>query len=462
MPNFRKIFRYMRHYGITGTLGLIREKLLVDPKRFSPKIKRELPSFPEEYLSAAPNLSENDGKPYTVLYLIHYFYPERKGGTERFTLNIAKEAERHGARPVVLVLDANESESRYPYERDGILYRFYEYDGIKCIGFRHKRAPLGLYYKRISGEDEAMRGFARFLVESEGVNVVHATYPQPFTPFLLECYDMKIPYVATCTDFCMMCHYATMVDDKGAFCGGSECGEKCKRVCKTYGVSDFGERLATSREVLSKASLVTVPSKFVARVLSNEFSGVGFLPVNHGISESFKYKEGRTRVKNFVYAGTISQLKGIHLLISAFNRLSGEGLTLKIYGAGDDKYLQKLKALASDRVEFFGAVPGDKMPQIYSEADCVIVPSMWYETYNFVLREAANCGALVIASDIGAMSEAITNGENGYLFRPADEEDLYEKMKLALEFDFDNYKPMKYPTLKSEGEFYHKVYKSLI
>jgi hypothetical protein len=35
MPSVRKIIRYMKHYGIKSTVGLIGEKLFVDPKRFS-------------------------------------------------------------------------------------------------------------------------------------------------------------------------------------------------------------------------------------------------------------------------------------------------------------------------------------------------------------------------------------------------------------------------------------------
>ena len=98
------------------------------------------------------------------------------------------------------------------------------------------------------------------------------------------------------------------------------------------------------------------------------------------------------------------------------------------------------------------------MPEIYASADCIVIPSMWYETYNFVLREAANTGALVLAADIGAMSEAVTEGENGYLFTPSDAGALYEGLLKCLEFDFENYKSRSYPTLDDEGEAYDAIY----
>lgn len=462
MPSVKRAIKYVSQYGLRSAIGLAREKMIIDPKRFSPDIKREVPDFKNEPNAVKLPDGTEKTRPYNVLYLVHYFYPERKGGTERFTLNIAKGARALGATPIVLVLDAALDKKHYTGSLGDILYRYYEYDGIRCIGVRYKKSPLGLYYKRIDGRDTAMREFASYILNKEKIDVVHATYPQPFTPFLLECKEKSVPYVVTCTDFCMMCHYSTMVDNTGAFCAGTECGAKCSRVCKTYGVESFAERFSCAKEVLSGASLVTVPSKFVSRVLSAEFENVGFLPVNHGIAENFKYRKGRTRVKKFVYAGTISQLKGIHLLISAFSRLQGDDLSLLIYGSGDDKYLKRLKSMADKRVKFFDAVSGEKMPEIYADADCVIIPSMWYETYNFVLREAANSGALVIASDIGAMSEAVKEGENGYLFKPADEEDLYRKMCLALDFNFENYKAQSYPTLKEEGSFYDSVYRKII
>ena len=108
MASIRKIFRYMEHYGVKSTFGLIREKLLVDPKRFSAKKARRLPKFPTEYKKAElPCPSQTEASNDNILYLIHYFYPAKKGGTERFTLNLAKEQIKRKNKATVLVLEAN-------------------------------------------------------------------------------------------------------------------------------------------------------------------------------------------------------------------------------------------------------------------------------------------------------------------------------------------------------------------
>lgn len=463
MANLRKIARYIGHYGVRSALGLIREKLLVDPKRFSPDKKREMPSFRQGYKRAElPMLLPEDKEytPLTVMYLIHYFYPTKRGGTERFTLNLALEQKAMGNTPIVLVLDANEPADIYTDSfGDNILYRYYTHEGIECIAFRHKKAPLGLYYKDINLEDKDMKEFAAFITEKHGVDVVHATYPQPFSSFLIACGDIGIPYIATCTDFCMMCHYSTMVDNNGDFCCSTEGGERCRKICATYGCRDFAERRRRAIRVLSGAELVTVPSEFVANMMGSEYPEVAFVPVAHGISTAFSYRERAGRVQKFVYAGTLSALKGVHLLIDAFNTLEGDGISLEIYGDGDENYVSRLKSMAGDRVKLMGAVSGDRMPEIYAGADCVIVPSMWYETYNFVLREAIMTGALGLASDIGAMPEAVDEGENGYLFAPSDKASLEAAMKQALDFDFRDYKPRSFPSLRDEARVYFAAYR---
>ncbi len=461
MPNLKKIFRYFRHYGFRNTAGLIREKLFVDPRRFNTEKKRILPDFPSDFCRAQMPSENLPDKNFNILYLIHYFYPLKKGGTERFTLNLAKEQKSLGNNVYVLVLDANEPLSAYSDKYGEIYYRRYTYEDVECVAFRHKKAPLGLYYKDVNLDDAEMKAFAEFICKELKIDIVHATYPQPFASFLQKCHEMNLPYVVTCTDFCMMCHYSTMVDDNGDFCAGT-CGRtKCQKTCKTYGCSDFVKRYKNAKAVLEGADMVTVPSEFVAKLIGGEFEGLSILPVPHGIGEAFKFKKREGRVSKFVYAGTLSPLKGVHLLIAAFARLNGD-VMLDIYGDGDETYISKLRALADARVKFHGAVPGSEMPNIYTSADCVIVPSMWYETYNFVFREAIATGAFVLASDIGAMSEGIDEGKNGYLFAPADGDDLYDKMKLAMDFDFENYEQRQYPTINEEGRVYYQIYKSAL
>ncbi len=457
MSKISKAFNNFRYLGFKNSLGMLKEKLIIDRKRFNDEVKHDIPEFNNEYKKAQLTPTESS-TPINILYLVHRFYPYKTGGTERFTYNLAKNELQRGNKVIVITLEPDVACEKGFEIYDNMLYKYYEYDGLIMIALKYQKPPLGIFYKSITTEDASMHSFARFIVEKHNIDLVHATYPQPFASFLAECKKLGLPYVVTCTDFSMMCHYASMVDSNGCFCAGTNEQTKCARVCPTYGCRDFKERFAAAKEVLQGAEIVTVPSEFVARVMAKEFPDVKYLTTSHGISNAFTHKVRTGKVKKFVYAGTLSPLKGIHTLINAFTHLEGDDLTLEIYGDGNSNYLKKLRNIADERVIFRGPRSRSEMPDIYSEADCVVIPSMWYETYNFVLREALMTGAIVVASDIGGMPEAVNNGKNGFLFQPTNAEDLERALRDALEFDFSNYEKSYFPSTEDEGEIYSSIY----
>ncbi len=65
--------------------------------------------------------------------------------------------------------------------------------------------------------------------------------------------------------------------------------------------------------------------------------------------------------------------------------------------------------------------------------DWVVVPSIWWETGPIVVLEAFQYGRPVICSDIGGMSEKVTDGVNGLHFRRRDPEHLADVMQRAAE-----------------------------
>lgn len=461
MPNFKNIFRYWRHYGTYSLVGHVWELLAINPYRFRAGYHRTVPQFPCQYI--APEMQTNEGKTQQkikICYLIHYFYPAKRGGTERFVLNLAQQQQRLGNEVVVITL-GNEFLSKYDKQLENMYYREYSYEGVPVMEIRHQKAPLGLYYKDMMVDDTTMYQFAKALIQQEQIHVVHAAYPQPFYSFAMAARDMNVPVVMTGTDFNMLCHYATMVDRNGDFCSGSALGLKCKQTCKTYGCADLEIRYKKAKQYIESVQWLTVPSVFVANVFMKEFPGLPVQAVPHGIGEVFVPSEKRTATKRFVYAGTLSELKGVHLLIAAFERLQGE-YQLDIYGPTNSTYAQKLMQTKDQRIQFHGAVEASQMVDVYQQADCVVVPSIWYETYNFVVREALACGCLVVASAIGAMPEAIDIGQNGFTFVPGDADNLYEILQQAAMFEWDNYKQQTFPTVAQEGQIYNQIYRRVL
>lgn len=457
-----KLINSWKHFGTVSLLSKAWEKFVVDKYRFRTGIRRTLPVFPERVVTReiGSTLSVSSHSLH-ICYLIHYFFPDKSGGTERFVLNIAKEQLKLGNRVTVMTLGKRPLK-QYSENVDEIFYEKLNVEGIPVVQIRYRRAPRGLYYDTIDDNEPQMTTFAKEFLRENTIDVVHAAYPQPFASFLRVCKKLNIPYIVTLTDFNMICHYATLVSKSGQFCSGSDQGRKCRN-CGTYGVNDCGQRYVRSSNLLKSADYITVPSEFVARVFAHEFNALPIHVLPHGISRSFKNIQNRKVTRKFVYAGTLSDLKGIHLLIGAFKKLLYDNITLDIYGEGEPFYTERLKSLAKSdsRIRFRGKALVNDMPVVYQTADCVVVSSIWFETYNFVLREALACGCLAVVSGIGAMPEAIELGKNGFIFKAGDEEDLLKALKQAYTFDWSNYKQEEFPLTIEEASKYNDIYHHL-
>lgn len=458
----QKLINSWQHFGIVALLSKAWEKFVVDNYRFRTGIVRILPVFHERVVAgeieSTPPVSNT---PLHICYLIHYFFPDKSGGTERFVLNLAKEQKRLGNSVTVITLGKRPLK-QYTAHIGEIFYAKFDFEGIPVVQIRYKRAPRGLYYDTLNANEPQMAAFAKhFLLENQ-IDIIHAAYPQPFAAFLQVCKRLSVPYILTLTDFNMICHYATLVAKNGQFCSGSHQGQKCK-ACRTYGVSDGEQRYISAENLLKQADYITVPSEFVARVFANEFDALAIHVIPHGISANFESIKKREKAQKFVYAGTLSDLKGVHLLIGAFKKFPYHDVTLDIYGEGEPSYTERLKSLAKSdpRIRFHGNVSANEMPTIYRAADCVVVSSIWFETYNFVLREALACGCLAVASNMGAMPEAIDIGLNGFIFQAGDEDDLIRALEQVYAFNWSHYKQAAFPLTAEEASKYNLIYHSL-
>jgi glycosyltransferase involved in cell wall biosynthesis len=116
-----------------------------------------------------------------------------------------------------------------------------------------------------------------------------------------------------------------------------------------------------------------------------------------------------------VAMGRLDRQKGFDVLIRAFAAIAARHprLRLVIFGEGPARAdLQKqIDDLGlADRVELPGVVPGPAAA--LRDADIFVLPSR-YEGFPNALCEAMACGIPVVASDTGAVSEIVRDGENG-------------------------------------------------
>lgn len=454
---WNKLAGLLSTYGIRNVLAQGYEKSVLNPRRYQ-RIgppEETNPAIPEKVERRA--LPENAERPPAIFFVVHTFFPDSGGGTERFILQLSQACSDLGCR-VRIFAYAPRSRGAFPYRSAGILYAEDRCQGISVIRFRHSRAPKGIL-KRIDPNDPDLLCFAAEWLTRERPDLVHNAYPGRTAAFLTACEQLEIPYVVTLTDFFLCCHYATTVDRTGTYCGASECGRRCGARCKTALLEDYEGRYANAKSLLEHAGAVTVPSAFLAGRIGREF-GVRAEVIHHGIVPcTFRRRTGP--VRSFAYVGKLCEEKGVFLLIEAFRRLEDPGLSLYLYGAGNSSRAAKA-AKRDPRIHIMGAVAPERIAEVYETVDCVAVPSLVPETYSFVLHEALESGCLVVAAALGALPEAVTPGVNGFLCVPGSAESLLSALRRAEAFRWEDYRRATFPSPAEEAGEYQSLYASVM
>jgi glycosyltransferase involved in cell wall biosynthesis len=85
-----------------------------------------------------------------------------------------------------------------------------------------------------------------------------------------------------------------------------------------------------------------------------------------------------------------------------------------------------------DRVAFLGLAPDDELRQAYLRADVFCMPGT-AELQSLVTLEAMSASTPVVLADAMALPHLVVDGENGYLFRPNDSDDLAAKITAVLD-----------------------------
>jgi phosphatidylinositol alpha-1,6-mannosyltransferase len=157
-----------------------------------------------------------------------------------------------------------------------------------------------------------------------------------------------------------------------------------------------------------------------------------FRPVSLNEGLRRRLLAGRVGTPVIVTVGNLVERKGHDMVLRALPRVAREipGVTYLIVGDGPNR--ASLEALAveagvRDRVVFAGQVPRDELPDVYALSDVFVMPSRArldhadVEGFGMVFLEASACGKPVIGGHSGGISEAVVDGQTGFLVDPSDE-----------------------------------------
>jgi len=405
-------------------------------------------------------------KPLNILLPVHVFFPDHFYGTETYTLELAQRLKAMGHNPTILTSilygEKGPGEARFTYEYGGLT--------VDCIDLNTQ--PLKNFRQLYFRPD--LYPVLKDILLQRRPDIIHVTHLMGHTAVLLEVIrDLKIPVVATLTDFYGICPNSKLIDLDGGLCTGpngrsTNClscyirehdyefaGRKTmarliqndvtlrcvssmlpfissfSRYADTRirrSILDATDRIDYLRPLYNVYACMITPTDFLHEAYEkNRFYPEKLKKINFGINLNMvkAYRRVMTEALStirFGYIGQITSHKGVDLLIKAFVGLKGGAkATLSIYGPKDQDaaYMTELDRLSggSNAIEFRNTFPQDQLGKVLSEIDVLVIPSRWYENSPLVLLYALATKTPVIVTDMKGMSEFVKNGYNGFTFK---------------------------------------------
>lgn len=193
--------------------------------------------------------------------------------------------------------------------------------------------------------------------------------------------------------------------------------------------ADAAARLRTSERIaLAAARHVVTTSDATARILVADYAvprdRITVAPPGSD-RVTFRLPQDASGPVRLLSVGTLVPRKGYDVLIAALAAVADLDWRLTIVGARDRDPATAAKIEAqiaasglTPRVTLAGAVPPERLAQIYAEADLFVLASR-FEGYGMVFAEAISYGLPMIATTAGAIPETVPPGA-GVLVPPDD------------------------------------------
>lgn len=374
-----------------------------------------------------------------IILGVHQFFPNFYTGTERYVLNLAKQFQRMGHYVKVLTYALDDHMGFRNGNSANILSKEYSYEGVPVVAIRHKDQRDHLTFI-LDLADKDIYSEAKEILTKDNFDIYHCAHPIRIAPVIKAASDSGIKTVLMVTDYWLMCPLAIMLRADNSLCDSPDYGRNCLKYCLTnIGDGRMQERVSNSQNLLKCCDILLSPSQFLIGL----FNHAGFIQADrfilsrHGFDYSGKkrylFKEPGELI-TFGYIGTVQYHKGIHIMVEGFKKANSQNIRLQIWGGcfHEVEYQKSVMKMAggNPRIEFKGPYNFNDIERILEDIDVVIVPSIWYENAPLTIMSSLAYDIPVITSDIGGMSEAIKDGQDGYTFKVGDSSDLSNKIDL--------------------------------
>ena len=364
-----------------------------------------------------------------ILHVTHQYMPEYVGGVELYTRWLTHAQMQAGHEVSVFYRRGGEGTGLESRNEESVRVWAVWHGPVTPV--RRLRATLW--------EPSLIPLFERVLDETRP-EIVHVEHLMGLPVALIDVLRRhRIPFVVTLWDFWWRCANAQLLtNDSQIVCPGpqSDYGNCARCALARAGkpgwraLSPFLAFLMAWRNhqllrVLRAAAALIAPTAFVEdwyadhaaprktlRLLTPGLEHPAALPLRQ------RAPDGKVR---FLYVGGLSFQKGLHIVLEAFAGVRG---TAELWIAGDETfdpaYVAHLRTLATSHVRFLGRLARPEVWGALVNADVVVVPSLWYETFSFLVSEGFIAGNPVLASRLGPLADRVRDGVDGLLLQPGE------------------------------------------
>ncbi|HEU5048434.1 MAG TPA: glycosyltransferase family 4 protein [Rickettsiales bacterium] len=362
-----------------------------------------------------------------ILIANNIYPPIMAGGAELIVQYLAEGLAKRGNRVTVVSTCGPEMEP-YPVEtRNGVeVIRFFP-KNLYWHWTRGKRPgwQKALWHLRDAWNLDAGKRFNAILQERKP-DVVHSHLIDGLSAAIWRrAREHNIPVVHTAHDYHLLCPRSVLLDRSLKICTKPKAG--C-RVFRSW-------HLSTARDV----NLFCSPSQFLLE--KHKESGLAVAQtavVPNGIplpAPVVRQREAGA-VRRFLFAARMTPEKGCQVLLDAVKLLPPEvKFELCVAGKGELEPAFHEAAASDSRIRLLGYIQGEEKTATFRAADCLILPSLWYENAPVVIVEAAAYGIGVIGSNIGAIPEFVAHEKTGLLFEPGNPASLAQAMRRFIDDD---------------------------
>ncbi len=247
----------------------------------------------------------------------------------------------------------------------------------------------------------------------------------------LICQQLDIPYFFFVHDhsgLCQIFSLSTTNNKQEVFCGNNQSDETSEQCLKCLSKKTQKTRLTTQsflqirKKIWHKTLTGAEKIQFASHYLRNAYLKI--FPEISEHSQVFSpcyYPSQVARLKplnpgklRLAFLGQFGVLKGAQLFIDLYHRLNNPAIGWQIIGGVDPKYKDQLD---HTNITITGSYDKDNLGKLLKDVDLVVFTAQIPETYSITLTEAWIHGVPVVAPDLGAYGQRITEGVNGFLYQ---------------------------------------------